>query len=107
MGAAQSINQSAAPNPNRLRKDTKFGVLFRGCLWAILAAVTDNLEIARQSEVNFVLEAGAKNSGDAARLFQLAKGLHSRMVRFVRQPVFWDKTASQPTSSRSAGLWCE
>jgi hypothetical protein len=63
----------AAPNPKKLRKDSKYAVLFRGCLWAVLAAVTDNLEIAKQSQVNFVLEAGAKNSGDAIRLFELGK----------------------------------
>jgi len=28
----------AAPNPKKLRKDTKFGLLFRGCLWAVLGA---------------------------------------------------------------------
>ena len=63
----------AAPNPGKLRKDTKFGVLFRGCLWVVLAAVTENLKLANRSKVNFVLEDGAKNSGDAVRLFKLAK----------------------------------
>ena len=63
----------ATPNPSKLRKDTKFGVLFRGCLWAVLGAVTEDLERAKQFTVNFVLEDGAKNSADALRLFDLAK----------------------------------
>jgi hypothetical protein len=63
----------AAPNPKKQRKDTKFGVLFRGCLWAVLGAVTQNLKLAAKSRVNFILEDSAKNSGDAVRLFDLAK----------------------------------
>jgi Protein of unknown function (DUF3800) len=63
----------ATANPSKLRKDTNFGVLFRGCLWAVLGAVTEDLERARQFTVNFVLEDGAKNSADALRLFDLAK----------------------------------
>jgi hypothetical protein len=63
----------SAPNPKKLRKDSKFGVLFRGCLSLIVSAVTTDLELAKQSTINFVLEDGAKNSGDAVRLFDLAK----------------------------------
>jgi Protein of unknown function (DUF3800) len=63
----------SAPNPRKLRKDSKFGVLFRGCLSAIVSAVTTNLELAKQATINFILEDGAKNAHDAERLFELGK----------------------------------
>jgi predicted RNA-binding Zn-ribbon protein involved in translation (DUF1610 family) len=30
----------SSPNPSRLRRDTKYTVLFRGCLWLVVAAVS-------------------------------------------------------------------
>jgi hypothetical protein len=62
-----------APNPNTFRKDTKYGVLFRGCLSLIMSLVASEPEIARNSTVNFILERGHCNSADAERLFELAK----------------------------------
>jgi Protein of unknown function (DUF3800) len=67
-----SIYKSAS-NPQKLRKDSKFGVLFRGCLSFIVSVVTTDFELAKQSTINFILEDGAKNSGDAKRLFELGK----------------------------------
>jgi Protein of unknown function (DUF3800) len=48
--------------------DTKYGLCFRGCLTHLLELVK-----SREDTVNIVMEAGHKNSGDAARIFRQMK----------------------------------
>jgi hypothetical protein len=63
-------------NPNKLREDSKYGVLFRGCLMVVEAAATMNNLPRKDLKLNFVLEDGHENAGDALRLFELAKRDH-------------------------------
>jgi hypothetical protein len=64
------------PNPSRLRKDTKYGVLFRGCLQIMEGAVARSALATKDVTLNFVLESGHKNFADAPRLFEVAKKNH-------------------------------
>ncbi|MBV8173824.1 MAG: DUF3800 domain-containing protein [Verrucomicrobia bacterium] len=64
------------PNPDKLREDTKYGILFRGCLLLVELAVTGNKVPPKDVALNIVMEGGHKNSGDVSRLFNLAKKEH-------------------------------
>lgn len=61
------------PWPDGVRKDSAYGVLFRGCLAAATRGVLDVDQWARGDEpsLNVVLESGHKNAGDAVRLYDL------------------------------------
>lgn len=69
----------AAPHPRRLPKDTKYGVCFRACLAFVPSYIASELRLAQQTElaeqttINFLLEQGHRNFGDARRLFDLFK----------------------------------
>jgi hypothetical protein len=61
-------------NPYKLRQDSKYGLLFRGCLQQIEYAVTQNIfPPAPDLRLDFILEQGHDNTGDVLRLFELAK----------------------------------
>jgi hypothetical protein len=64
------------PNPRKLREDTQYGILFRGCLLVVERAITLNNPPTKNITLNFVLEEGSKNRGDALRLFELARKEH-------------------------------
>jgi hypothetical protein len=64
------------PNPHKLREDSMYGVLFRGCLLLVELAVTGNKVPPPDLRLNFIIEGGNKNSGDVTRLFELAKKEH-------------------------------
>jgi hypothetical protein len=82
------------PNPRKLRQDTKYGVLFRGCLLVVESAVV-NLQLpTKDLTLNFVMEAGAKNAADAPRLFALAKKEHlPQWERLLGTLTFGGKTS--------------
>jgi len=67
------------PHPRRPQKDSKYGVCFRACLAFLPSYIASELKIAQQTAVaeettiNFVLERGHRNVGDARRLFDLFK----------------------------------
>ena len=69
----------AGPHPRRIQKDSKYGVCFRACLAFVPSLIAWELKLAgrtplgAQMTVNFVLEHGHKNLGDARRLFDLYK----------------------------------
>jgi hypothetical protein len=69
----------AGPHPRRLAKDTKYGVCFRACLAFIPSyiasefALAQQTALAQQATIDFVLEQGHRNMGDAQRLFALYK----------------------------------
>jgi hypothetical protein len=69
----------AGPHPRRLAKDTKYGVCFRACLAFVPSyiasefALAQQTALAQQATINFVLEQGHRNTGDAQRLFKLFK----------------------------------
>jgi len=60
----------------KLREDTMYGILFRGCLLMVEFAVTGNQTPPPDLRLDIVLEKGHKNSGDVNRLFDLAKKEH-------------------------------
>ncbi|MGO8954514.1 MAG: DUF3800 domain-containing protein [Rhodomicrobium sp.] len=66
-------------NPRRSRKDSKYSLCFRACLNFVPSFIADELAAAGQTNLsqettmNFVLEDGHKNVGDARRLFNLYK----------------------------------
>lgn len=51
--------------PRKIRKDTEYGLCFRHCMYFASRYAVDVGD-----EVNFVLESGHKNSGDAVRVFE-------------------------------------
>lgn len=69
----------ARPNPKRLPKDTKYGVCFRACLAFVPSFIASELKRAAQTSpahqitIDFALEQGHRNAGDAQRLFALFK----------------------------------
>jgi hypothetical protein len=70
---------AAGPHPRRPPKDSKYGVLFRACLAFVPSFIASELKLAEQTDlakhttINFALEAGHRNVGDARRLFELYK----------------------------------
>jgi transcriptional regulator with XRE-family HTH domain len=69
----------ADPHPKRLPKDTKYGVIFRACLAFVPSFIASQFNsvgqtaLVQNSTINFVLENGHRNVGDAQRLFKLFK----------------------------------
>jgi hypothetical protein len=59
---------SAGGNPTSAVLDTKYGLCFRGCLTHLLERIK-----SPENTLNVVMEAGHKNSGDAARIFNQIK----------------------------------
>jgi hypothetical protein len=64
------------PKTFKLREDTMYGILFRGCLLMVELAVTGNLVPPPDLRLDIVLEKGHKNSADVNRLFELARREH-------------------------------
>ena len=69
----------AGPHPKRPVKDTTYGVCFRGCLAFVPSFIASELKLAGQgalaelTRIDFALEGGHANVGDARRLFELYK----------------------------------
>jgi hypothetical protein len=67
------------PRPPRARLDSKYGVGFRACLAFAPSYIASELRVAgevqraQETTINFVLEDGHRNIGDARRLFDLFK----------------------------------
>jgi hypothetical protein len=67
------------PHPKRPPKDSKYGVCFRACLAFVPSFIASEFKLAQQTAlaenttINFVLENGHPNVGDARRLFELYK----------------------------------
>ena len=65
--------------PRRSRLDSKYGVCFRACLAFAPSYIASELQLAGEAQraqettINFVLEDGHRNVGDARRLFDLFK----------------------------------
>jgi hypothetical protein len=66
----------AGPHPRRLAKDSKYGICFRACLAFVPSYIASEFilaqqtAVAQQATINFVLEQGHRNAGDAQRLFK-------------------------------------
>src|SRR6266404_60209 len=73
------VTYGAGPHPKRPVKDTKYGVCFRGCLAFVPSFIASELKLAGQgalaelTRIDFALEGGHANVGDARRLFELYK----------------------------------
>jgi hypothetical protein len=69
----------AEPHPRRPVKDTKYGVCFRAWLAFVPSFIASELKLAGQgalaepTRIDFALEGGHANVGDARRLFELYK----------------------------------
>jgi hypothetical protein len=69
----------AGPHPKRPVKDTKYGVCFRACLAFVPSFIASELKLVGQgalaepTRIDFALEGGHANVGDARRLFELYK----------------------------------
>jgi len=69
----------AGPHPKHPPKDSKYGILFRACLAFVPSFIASELKLANQASlakrttINFALEGGHRNVGDARRLFELYK----------------------------------
>jgi hypothetical protein len=67
------------PKPRRSRLDSKYGVCFRACLAFVPSFIASELRLAsegqsaRETTIDFILEEGHRNLGDARRLFELFK----------------------------------
>jgi hypothetical protein len=65
--------------PRRSRLDSKYGVCFRACLAFVPSYIASELQLAgeaqrsKETKIDFVLEDGHRNVGDARRLFDLFK----------------------------------
>lgn len=70
---------AGGPKPRRSRLDSKYGVCFRACLAFVPSFVASELRLAgegqsaREMTIDFILEEGHRNCGDALRLFELFK----------------------------------
>jgi hypothetical protein len=70
---------AAICGPRRSRLDSKYGVCFRACLAFAPSYIASELQLAgktqrtQETTINFVLEDGHPNVGDARRLFDLFK----------------------------------
>jgi len=67
----------AGPHPSRVPKDSKYGVCFRACLRFVPSFIASAYKragrTAPEMTINFELERGHRNVGDARRLFDLYK----------------------------------
>jgi hypothetical protein len=67
------------PHPRRPVKDTKYGVCFRACMAFVPSYIASELKLAGEAamaepmRIDFALEGGHANVGDAQRLFDLYK----------------------------------
>ena len=65
--------------PKKLPQDTKYGLCFRACLAFVPSFIASELkaaekrDLAKDMTINFCLEDGHRNVGDAKRLFELFK----------------------------------
>ena len=58
--------------PRKTRRDSKYGVLFRGC-FAHVIDVVGQTEVRQEPRLTVVLEDGHKNAEDAARIYKWAQ----------------------------------
>jgi hypothetical protein len=58
--------------PKRSRRDSKYGILFRGC-FAHVIDVIGNIPNAYEPRLRVVLEDGHKNAPDTARIYEWAR----------------------------------
>jgi Protein of unknown function (DUF3800) len=59
--------------PKRTRRDSKYALLFRGCLSQIIDTV-GHIPQTREPRLRIVLESGHANAEDAARIYKWAQG---------------------------------
>jgi Protein of unknown function (DUF3800) len=59
--------------PKRTRWDSKYGLLFRGCLSVTIGSV-EQIPLAKEPRLNIVLEDGHTNADDALRIYKWAQG---------------------------------
>jgi len=81
----------ARERPKKVPLDSRYGLCFRLCL-CFLPEMTRQMFGGHQPTMNIVLESGHKNSGDAARIFDLFKRqADPELVKLVGTLTFADK----------------
>jgi hypothetical protein len=71
--AAYDAEYKASETPRRLRLDSKYGLCFRNCMLFFALEALKRVHRGRLPTLNFVLESGHKNFGDALRIFNETK----------------------------------
>jgi hypothetical protein len=71
--AAYEAEYKASETPRKLRLDSKYGLCFRNCLYFFALEALKRVHRGRLPVLNFVLESGHKNLGDALRIFNEIK----------------------------------
>ena len=71
--AAYDTEYKSGDTPRKLRLDSKYGLCFRSCLYFFALEGIKRTFRGRYPTLNFVLESGHKNYGDALRIFNEVK----------------------------------
>jgi Protein of unknown function (DUF3800) len=71
--AAYDAEYKSGEAPKKLRLDSKYGLCFRNCLLFFALEALKRVHRGRYPTLNFVLESGHKNFGDALRIFNELK----------------------------------
>ena len=94
--AAYEQHYIAGYRPKKIPLDTRYGLCFRHCLSLVPMMAKDAFR-GRDLDINFVLESGHKNAGDAQRIFDRVKtqGLKNpdeiKIVEMLETLTFEDK----------------
>jgi hypothetical protein len=70
---AYDAEYKSGEQPRKLRLDSKYGLCFRNCLYFFGLEGVKRMHHRRYPTLNFVLESGHKNFGDALRIFNEVK----------------------------------
>jgi hypothetical protein len=83
--------------PKKLRLDTKYGLCFRQCLLFFILEGLKRVRKKRYPKLQFVLESGHKNAGDALRIFnEVKKELQDNDCDMLGDLIFADKDECDP-----------
>jgi len=83
--------------PKGTRRDSKYGILFRGCLSQIIDTI-GHIPQTREPRLHIVLEDGHKNAEDAVRIYNWAQGRLGQS-RALAGPTFANKTNCLPLAA--------
>lgn len=95
--ATYEKDYKAGDAPRKLRLDSKYGLCFRQCLIFFVLEGVKREHRGKLPKLNFVLESGHANAGDAVRIFdEVKKELKSIDCDLLGEISFADKDESDP-----------
>jgi hypothetical protein len=95
--AAYEAEYLLGGKPRQLRLDSKYGLCFRNCLLFFVLEALKRTHRGRYPTLNFVLESGHKNAGDALRVFNETKAeLEAKGCDMLGDITFSDKDKCDP-----------